>query len=564
MNNLDQFRIKITGYAGDGVITAGTLIMKAALSSGYYASVYKNIPSSIRSGISSVIVTISNQPIISTYGKADACFVIHTDSVEDLVEKEKKASIIICDTNSVTNENLIVKTLKPRIIMIPIDTILKEKSLSDKFVNSIVFGAICKCLDFEIAMPKTTAANYFANNTDSLIKNMTALESGYEWAENNNVSFDVSIQIIHRTKGLCIDGNSAIGLGAIVSGCTFFASYPITPATSIGDYLAKVLPDNGGVVYQAEDEIAAIAAVAGASFSGCKSMTATSGPGLSLMQEMIGYLSMTEIPAVIIDVMRPGPSTGMPTKHSQDDLMAAVFGGHGEDQRIVLAPISFEDCYYLTIEAFGYAEKYNCPVILLNDYGFAMSENLVPVFTLDKTTLIDRNNNDKIPETKQITGLEYELPGIPTENPDIRNRQMKRRAEKLNQVMECFVNQVIWDCQGSEADVAIIAWGFNVLAVREAINELRSRGLRIAALFPRMLYPVNKEVFTIAKKKYKNIVVVESNYTGQYANLIRMYTGLETKSLLKYDGEPFTCDEIIEQLKEIVDLSENNEKNIDI
>ncbi len=187
-----------------------------------------------------------------------------------------------------------------------------------------------------------------------------------------------------------LDGNEAVARAAVTAGCGFFSSYPITPSTGIGNFLAKALPARGAVSYQAEDEIAAIGAAIGASFAGVKSMTATSGPGLSLMQEFLGYASMVEIPLVIVDVQRPGPSTGSPAQFAQEDLFAAAFGSHGETSRIVLAPDSTGNCYNLTVDAFNCSEYFQCPVIILSDSVLGLTKSVIPVPERQNVRVINR------------------------------------------------------------------------------------------------------------------------------------------------------------------------------
>jgi 2-oxoglutarate ferredoxin oxidoreductase subunit alpha len=335
-----------------------------------------------------------------------------------------------------------------------------------------------------------------------------------------------------------------------------------------------VLPQVNGFAYQAEDEIAAIGAAIGASFSGVKSMTATSGPGLSLMQEFIGYASATQIPLVIVDVQRPGPSTGMPTRHAQEDLLAAAFGGHGEGQRIVLAPVDLKDCFSLTARSFDMAEKYRCPVIILSDGA-----------TASICSTIDRNEFDQLKATlkselmpehgdqspidnfkaaalvgspgilKKVSGMELNGSLLPANNNRERTRLVERRFRPLDSIEKEFPSLIEWDLgpeKSAAYDFCIVAWGLNGSIAKEAIRNLRLMGLRVAAMYPKLLFPVCKSAVDTLLSLSKTLIIPESNYTGQYSRLVKMYTGADPLSILSYGGEPLTPDQLTERIISVV------------
>ncbi len=304
-------------------------------------------------------------------------------------------------------------------------------------------------------------------------------------------------------------GNQATALGALAAGCRFYAGYPITPATSIMEFLSHEMPQMGGVLVQAEDEIAAITMAMGASFGGTKAMTATSGPGLALMIEAIGHASMTETPVVVVDVQRAGPSTGMPTKTAQGDLFMALYAANDEAPRFVIAPDSVEDCFYQMVNAFNLAEKYQLPVIVLTDQ--AMSERVETIRPLDlgrvqvvdrlKPDLagLDRENGYKryaltedgvspmaIPGMRGghyvAEGLEHNERGAPNYTPEMHTAMMEKRYRKVESARRELRNWNVVDEWGDPgAEIGIIGWGSTKGTVREAMARAMQEGVRVAA-----------------------------------------------------------------------------------
>ncbi len=547
-------KVLFSGEAGDGILSAGETLLNAAARLGYHSSVLKNFPPTIRGGSCSALVSITTA---SQWAPS---------SIPDLE--------ISLDQGTITRHNSIIAEL-------PFHLCIHTRSQTP-LRSSFALGALAwllgipKELIFEIITEKLRK-----KDPELTEQNRTVLESGYEQLRNGDIRIpECMLPDIDTTRSdrVILDGNHAVALGALSAGCKIYASYPITPATAIGDHLSSYLPPLGGFAYQAEDEIAALGAVIGASFSGSRAMTATSGPGLSLMQEFLGYASMTELPAVIVDVQRAGPSTGMPTKHSQDDLFAAALGGHGEGQRIVLGATSVEDCFYLTMEAFNLADHYQCPVILLSDSALGHLKTTVKrpdptrVASVarqvclsqesDSRGLYKRSNLESTqtcampvpgisPVSYRVTGVEHDEYSIPANSPENRSSQMRRRSLKLQDLPQKTGHLQIWDAQGispGEADIGVISWGLSASVTREAVKELRNRGLKVAALYPRVLFPVDLKLYEQMSLLTGHIATVESNCTGQLSSLIRMNTGLATHPITQYRGEPFTSEEIAENL----------------
>jgi 2-oxoglutarate ferredoxin oxidoreductase subunit alpha len=354
----------------------------------------------------------------------------------------------------------------------------------------------------------------------------------------------------------------------LAAGCRFFAGYPITPATEIAEHMSRRLPEVGGVYLQMEDEIASMAAVIGASYGGVKSMTATSGPGFSLMQENIGLAAMTETPCVVVDVMRGGPSTGQPTKTSQQDIMQAKWGSHGDYEVIALAPSSVQEMFDLTIEAFNLSETYRCPVFVMTDelVGHLMERLAIPEF--DKIRLVDRKRPTKLPSQYlpfhsgedlvpemaifgegyrfYATGLTHDETGHPqTDSPDEHTKLVQRLCDKIrkNAGIITRVDQVLLD----DADVCIVAYGSVARSALSAVVEGRERGIKIGLLRLVTLWPFPDEIVEQVGERMDKIIVPEMNY-GQLVREVERSAGRQRVTFLPKLGDALhTPQEILAQ-----------------
>jgi 2-oxoglutarate ferredoxin oxidoreductase subunit alpha len=382
---------------------------------------------------------------------------------------------------------------------------------------------------------------------------------------------------------LVMTGNQATTLGALAAGCRFYAGYPITPATSIMEFMAQQLPHLEGTLIQAEDEIAAITMVMGASYGGVKAMTATSGPGLALMIEAIGHASMTEIPMVVVDVQRAGPSTGMPTKTAQGDLFMALYAANDEAPRFVIAPDSVEDCFYQMINAFNLAEKYQLPVIVLTDQ--AMSERISTIRPIDlgRVQVVDRlkpqldgddreNGYRRYALTKDgispmaipgmrgghyvAEGLEHDERGAPNYTPEMHRAMTEKRFRKVETARRELRHWNVVDEWGDPgAEIGIIGWGSTKGTVREAMARAMQEGIRVGALYPEMLLPMPDEEIRAFLANKRAIIVPELNYRGMFGDVIAHRYSVEVRNVdvrhvTKYDGLPFKVDDIYNAIKE--------------
>lgn len=356
-----------------------------------------------------------------------------------------------------------------------------------------------------------------------------------------------------------IQGNEACVEGAITAGCRFFAGYPITPSSEIAELMSLKLPELGGVFIQMEDEMASISAIIGASLAGRKTMTATSGPGFSLMQENIGFASITETPIVIVNVQRGGPSTGRPTSPSQGDVMQARWGTHGDHPVVVYCPSSVQETFDLTVESFNTAEMLRLPVILLSDEVIAhMRERFIPPENVDVKERKRPTGKDYIPYADDgtgippmadfgsgyryhVTGLVHDETGFPTEDPDVQRELLERLMNKIERYREeiTLVDEYYTD----DMDVCVVSYGSSFRSSIHAVNDLRKEGVKVGCLKLKTLWPFPGEFIEMVGETVKRIVVPELNF-GQIGDEVRKYTDVPVKRVNRYDGSLMKPEEI--------------------
>jgi len=368
-----------------------------------------------------------------------------------------------------------------------------------------------------------------------------------------------------------MQGDEACAEGAIAAGCTFFAGYPITPATEIAEGLSRRLPQVGGKFIQMEDEIASLSAVIGASVGGAKAMTATSGPGFSLMQENIGYAAMAEIPCVIVNVMRMGPSTGRPTRPSQGDVMQARWGTHGDHPVIVLSAASVRETFDLTIEAFNLSERYRVPVILLLDEMIGHMRERVDLPDLDAVELERRGETTVPPEWYKpyenyptdvppflpfgegyryhITGLHHDIRGYPTDRPDEIGPWLRRMRLKIERSLSDIL--LYEEDNVEDADTLVIAYGLTARTALHAVQEARQRGRKVNFLQLKTLWPFPEEVIDHAADRIDHVVMAEMNL-GQLVREVERVVGRErVRRVVRGDGKIIRPPEVLAAIEEL-------------
>ncbi len=372
-----------------------------------------------------------------------------------------------------------------------------------------------------------------------------------------------------RGRQLLLQGNEAIVEGALAAGCRFFAGYPITPATEISEVMSQRLPAAGGTFIQMEDEIASMGSIIGASLAGVKAMTATSGPGFSLMQENLGYACVAEVPCVMVNVMRGGPSTGLPTNVSQGDVMQSRWGTHGDHPIIVLAVSTTQDCFDLTVKAFNFSEKYRTPVIILSDEVVAHTRERIYLPHPGEIEVLDRIRPNTPPEwyvpfednargvppmsifgdgyRYHVTGLIHDAQGFPTQRTDEIQAFMNRLFRKIYQ--HFFEIQIVEEESTADAELIVIAYGSVARSARRSVREARARGVKAGLLQLVTLWPFPRQVLEPILRRVKAVLVPELNMGQVSREVKRINQGMtRVETLNRIDGNLITPNEILVRL----------------
>ena len=564
--------IRVGGEGGEGVISVGDFITQACARAGLDVYTFKTFPAEIKGGYAMYQLRASTEAVYNQGDIFDVLCVFNGEAFNNNKAMLKPGHALVYDCPGDFEPDI-----PEGVFAYPIPMTQTAKELNNvRAKNMVAMGSLSVLFNIPEAALREVLTNKFARKGDAVVQgNLKAFERGQELARALTKTDPWAIGTPKKDPNrdvIVMSGNNAIGLGAMIAGLEFFSAYPITPATEVAIYVAKHLPKRGGTLIQAEDEIASISQIVGASYAGKKSMTSTSGPGLALMGEMIGMSWMSETPIVVVDVQRGGPSTGMPTKHEQSDLFLAVHGGHGDCGRIVLSVENVEDCVALTVTAFNLAEKYQCPVILMSDGSLAFSTQSIPYPDPASFKIINRERWDGQGEYHRYkltdsgispmvdpgtpggmhiaTGLEHGEKGAPSYSGENHEIMQDKRFRKLKTV----VNDVpLTEVHGDgDADIGIITWGSTIGVVREAVNRLRAEGIKVKGFYPKLLHPLPVEQFEDFGKGCKRILLPEVNFLGQLAHFVRAETTLRPESYTICGGLPFTPEMIVKRVKEML------------
>jgi 2-oxoglutarate/2-oxoacid ferredoxin oxidoreductase subunit alpha len=565
--------LSIVGSGGDGAVAAGDILSMTCAREGLNIIKTEAYGPQIRGGESSCTVRISSAPIFAQADFLDALVVFSwADFARFRTELVLGDDAVVLHDSDDPVPDEIASSRGLNVVSIPFTKLAREvgapngKNILSLGVVSAVFGLPADAL-------RSAIESRFKKKTAAVIEaNLKAFDAGVAAGDALAIG-DHRLQYNRSTPKLMMAGNEASAVAAIDAGCRFFAGYPITPSSEILHFMAEWLPKLGGTCLQTEDELAAMGAVVGGSFAGVKSMTATSGPGLSLMSEMMGLASMAEVPAVIVNVQRGGPSTGLPTKSEQSDLMHAVYGGHGDMPRVVIAPVDVEDSYHATVEAFNIAEEFQLPVIVLTDQSIAQRRETLAADSLTHEVVERRlATPDELKEYKryritpdgvspmsvpgmvggmyQTNGLEHDEYGRPSSMFVMHEEMNAKRYRKLDGVARKYRS---FRRYGPEkADLGMICYGSSMGPVREAIERLNAEGLRVAGFVPRLIMPLPVHDVEKFLADCENILVAELSYSAQLYHYLRTQVDLprgKTRVFARSGGRSLGVNEVIEQAK---------------
>ncbi len=552
--------VRIVGESGEGIVSTGEILSRALQHTGKHIVTFRTYPAEIKGGQCLFQVRFSEKTLHTAGDRIDLLVCFDKNSFDQSKNVAQTTTVLFNSDDTVPEAEDTVG--------VPLTRIARQELESLQSKNMVALGAITFLLGLELDDILHVTGTWFRGKDSGLVqKNLQAIKAGYAFCRSNSIE---PLQWVRTTKNeetVIVSGNQALVLGALAAECRYFAGYPITPASNILEHFVEELPKFGGIGIQTEDEIAALGACIGASYAGTKAMTATSGPGLSLMHELIGLASMMEIPVVIVDAQRAGPSTGMPTKMEQSDLLAAIHGSHGEAPRVVLAPGTVEETFFMTIQAFNISEQLRLPVILLTDITIAQRTATLPTSIFDHVELKSRpiqqdgdetfkpyqlNGNPinamALPGTVDlahvITGLEHDESGTPSYTSEMHTAMMKKRFDKLDRVFELYAGYE--EFPGERQDIGLISWGSNLGPILELLDVDEEP---FPFLHLKILNPLPRKAIRNFAATVNRIVVIENNYQGQLAELIKAIINTPVKKLTKVDGLPFTRTELADRLR---------------
>ena len=581
ISSINEAVIRIAGNSQDGIQAIGGFLARLAGRSEQEVMTFMTIPATISGGPSIFQVRMGSGEVLSSGDEADVLLAFYQHSYEGHLNSLKKGGIVLYDSDHVIPNEEFKKNYHH--LGIPISGLTVEAiggTAKDKGKNIFALGLIAKMFDLNIPKLEKLIGERFTGKDTSILNNaLAAFHAGYANPLGNVL--ETFKFVASQDKGghqVVMNGNEALGYGLIAAGVRFGAGYPITPWSDIMELLRRELPKYGGTFVQTEDEIAAISMAIGASYAGRVAVTGSSGPGISLKTEALGWAVMAEMPLVIVDVQRGGPSTGMPTNIEQSDLNIAVNGGHGDSPRVVIAPANVEDCFYMAIEAVNIARKYSVPVIILTDQGIATRieaftepnlEKVCQDISPDFTPVADhkpydlsaangitthlppgtRINSGKYPI---VTGLEHDELGHPTGSPKLHMQMTAKRRKKLQALGAALPVPKIYG--PPEGNVLLVGWGSTEGPIKEAVDRARAAGDSVSSLHIRHVNPLPNGLENIFSG-FNHILVVEMNDEGLYgfgqlgAVLRARYCDPKIQGINKTDGLTWKVKEILERAK---------------
>ncbi len=575
--------IRFAGESQDGIQSIGGFLARLAGRSDQDVMTYMTIPSTISGGPSIFQVRMGTGEVLSAGDSADFLVAFYQHSYEEHIEHLKEGGVLIYDSDNVTPDTTDRRFIYVGAAITGLTIEALGGNAKTKGKNIFVMGLLSRIFNLDVGKLRELMGERFGGKGEGILRNaFMAFDAGYAYPADNILGRYYQFEKASATKTdkpqVSMDGNQALTLGLIAAGVRFGAGYPITPWSSIMEALRTELPKYGGTFIQAEDELAAVSITLGMAYSGYLAVTGSSGPGLSLKMEAMGWASMAEIPLIVINVQRGGPSTGLPTNVEQSDLIQAIYGSHGDSPRVVLAPRNVEDCFYIALEAGRIARKYSTPVIILSDQALATRIEAFDLPDLEelmrdpRPDLVPRQEDFLPYDLKQITrhappgtimkggrypvvtGLEHDEAGHPTGNPGMHMQMTAKRRNKLKALAKDIGKTNVFGDR--EGDVLLVGWGSTYGPIREAVKLLRSKDEQVGSVHLHHLHPLPAGIERVFSR-FRHVFVVEMNDEGLYgygqlAGILRAcYRHPAIRSITKTDGLTFKVKEILSGIEHL-------------
>ncbi len=571
-----DFNIMVGGEAGQGVQSVGMILAKTMAYGGFHVFADQDYESRIRGGHNFFRVRVKDSEVLAVSPDLDMLVALNQETIDLHAKELKSGGIIIFD-----GEPARLKAEGAKVLNVPLIKLAEDMVKNKLMANTVAVGAVLGLVNYDFDLLAFILKNEFSRHGEKIVNdNITAARAGYDLARGQcaRIGCPTLQPKIGGERRLLLTGNEALCLGAMAGGCKFLAGYPMTPSSSILEYMSDKGRQYGVVAVHVEDEISAMNMAVGAGYTGVRAMVATSGGGFALMVEALALAGMTETPVVAVLGQRPGPATGLPTRTEQAELWFALHAGHGEFPRAVLAPATAAEAFHAAVKAFNLAEKYQTPVIILTDHHLATSYATVDRFDLSRVK-IDRGALLTDAEVSEMTDYrrhlitssgispralpgqgkalvvtdsdEHDEAGHMIEDAVTRTLQVQKRLRKLNGLRREMAGPELRTSPG--AVVTLIGWGSTYGAIREAAAMLEQDGRPVNTFHISEIWPFPAEAVAAALSQGRKNIVIEGNATAQMAGLIRRETGQKVDAtILKFDGRPFSPAEIAGRLREEV------------
>jgi len=558
-----DFVVRFAGEGGQGVVTSAEGLAQAMAQSGYYVQTFSTFPSQIRGGPTWTQTRISTSTVLSSGDDLDVLVAFNEEAYNNHKDDVGDDGVIIYNSGDFSIEN------PENALGMDFDDLAKQTG-NNRAANFVVMGALAQLVDLPINILEEFNRQKYTrgrpSDQDIIDSNNMALGLGAQEAKTSGFNLgELADSIKPEGDQILVNGNQAVSLGAVAAGLEVFIGYPISPATPILLWMEANLVGEGKFVYQSSSEIESITSLVGAGYAGKKAMTSTAGPGFSLMGEGIGLAWMAEIPCVVVNVQRGGPSTGLPTKTEQSDLLTAIYPGHGDLKIPVIAPGTVEECFYAGLMSVNWAERYQGPVVLLSE--MALSERNQNIPKPDISTYLGENrqvyqgNNgylrydgfelSPMPIPGQsgsyvANGSEHDAMGDTTHLPSRHIQMTERRFSKLD-----LLKDGSYESQNSDASIALVPWGGTKGPALDAYNQLvEDDEIDLSWYYTMFIHPMPPEMIEALRQK-DLVIVPELNYMGQFASYLRS-EGINATAITQYTGLPFKVRHLVTEIKKLV------------